>query len=115
MSGTTSDAELPPLPKYIGTAVAQGDAVDQLHGAIVSESSKCPLFYSRSSKFVPTLNLLNVICPLRLWVAVHSGEGSVWCGPANREPDQADPDFAVLCSQHCGGRPAVADSATVWS
>ena len=39
----------------------------------------------------------------------------MWCGPANREPDQANPYFEILRSQHCGSRSTVADSAAIWS
>lgn len=38
-SGATLDDELPPLPTYIGTTVAQGDAIGQLHGTIVSNNN----------------------------------------------------------------------------
>merc|ERR1719473_1030073 len=55
MSGTTSDAELPPLPKYIGTAVAQGDAVDQLHGAIARAPCGVVLQIENRTKQILTL------------------------------------------------------------
>ena len=37
LSGATPERDLQPLPTYIGTTIAQGDAVNQLHSAIVSE------------------------------------------------------------------------------
>ena len=66
MPGDLPVAELPPLPTYIGTTVAHGDTMDQLHGAIVSKSSKCTPFHSRAAKVVPSLNTLDITYPLRL-------------------------------------------------
>lgn len=94
-SGATPERDLQALPTYIGTTIAQGDTVNQLHSAIVSKQ-RLFSFSLQNRNETPLREPIEYRVLLKSLVAVHTGAGSAWRGPANREPDQADPDFALL-------------------
>ena len=71
-SGATLDDELPPLPTYIGTTVAQGDAIGQLHGTIVSNSS---------NNFVQLENCETTV-PQTLTMRMQPEDSALWCEQA---------------------------------